>query len=235
MTTLPITFSTHNRTEYATTCLKKLIENLKFDGDIYLYICDDRSTKEHINSLIETLRTCNFSNYEIISCTEEHYGYGYVLNTALDKAYSYSDVALTMEDDWLLQTKTDFNIPVNMLLNNSDKYAGIRLCVKEIDGLIHNNLPNNFFMFKNVPRLYFAHYVFQCMLRHKKIFEKIRFLENTFPQRAELDLKDKYKKIVLKPKLNHLLMLNYILPDGSPIFKHIGKISTMPGNRNNYR
>lgn len=44
----------------------------------------------------------NFSNYEIISSTDKRIGYGAVLNDALDKIYTNHDVALTMDEDFLL-------------------------------------------------------------------------------------------------------------------------------------
>lgn len=228
---LPITINTHNRTEYCIRTIKSIFTNLVINDEYFIYICDDRSSQNHIDSIIELFKEYNFNNYKIISCNNNNYGYGYVLNTALDDCYKYSDIALTMEDDWILYRKFDINPVYNFLLYNSHTYSGIRLCCSRLKNRsLFDNFPLNFGQFKSI--YYNSHYVNQCMLRHKSIFEKIRFLENVNPHILEKDLKSKYINLVLKPKLNHLLMLYYTYSDGKPIFKHIGKETTMIGDRN---
>lgn len=81
---LPITFNTHNRTKCACYCLEHLIRNCVYDGDIHIYICDDRSKPGHLEKIEHTMKDLNFKNYTLVTCNEQHWGYGYTLNTALD-------------------------------------------------------------------------------------------------------------------------------------------------------
>jgi hypothetical protein len=67
---LPILFITHNRTELALTCLISLCEYLiNFKTIPYVYICDDRSTHEHVLILENNLKNLNVK-FKTISCTK---------------------------------------------------------------------------------------------------------------------------------------------------------------------
>ena len=169
---LAITFNTHNRTKGACYCLDYLIKNLKYDGDLYFYICDDRSDAGHTDKLQDVFKENNITNYKIITCTKNHWGYGYVLNQAIKEALAYTDVVLTAEDDRLLYEPLDFTPLVQILRNGDGEYAGIRVAsddnrFQKIDAV--ENLPENIKRFRSPGHKYKHCYNLQCMLRHKKI------------------------------------------------------------------
>lgn len=197
--------------------------------DLYIYICDDRSSQNHIDSIVDYFTQNNFTNYEIITCNDQHYGYGYVLNTALDKAYQYSDVALTMEDDWILLHEFNITPLVNFLLN-SNEYVATRLCARNSIQYPYTtkNLPNFYSKYEKIPKNYCFFYCLQCMLRHKKIYQKIRFLENVLPHVVEIDIMKNYTFDILKTNIEGYETNYYILPHNKPVFTHIGKKTSIP-------
>lgn len=66
------------------------------------------------------------------------------------------------------------------------------------------------------------------MLRHKKIYQKIRFLENVLPDDVELNIMKKYTFDILKTNMEGYDTNYYVLPHNKPVFTHIGKKSSIP-------
>lgn len=170
---LPITINTHNRTEYFLRTIDSILKHLKFDGSIYIYVCDDRSSQNHIDSIVDYFTQNNFSDYEIITCNDQHYGYGYVLNTALDKAYQYSDVVLTMEDDWILLHEFNITPLVNFLLN-SNEYVATRLCARNSIRYPYTtkNLPNFYSKYEKINKNYIFFLLFTMYVKAQKNLSK---------------------------------------------------------------
>ena len=186
---LPITFNTHNRTAGARYCLEHLLKNSRFDGGLFLYICDDRSNEGHVKALEDVCTAAGFSDYLTVCCTRKRYGYGYVLNAALDAAFESSDVALTVEDDWLLEREFNFTPLVKLLSSFDGKYAGIRVGnndgqAQQTPAVFEDSTVVVYDFLKRRHR-----YNFQCMLRHRSAFRHVRFKENCSPAQAEVALK----------------------------------------------
>lgn len=232
MKVLPIAFSTHNRTKCACYCLRALLRNLKFDGGRHVYICDDRSEDGHVRALEGVMADAGFSDYSVVDCSDSHWGYGYVLNKALEDAYGYSDVALRMEDDRLLEDELDATPLVDVLEEGRGKYAGVRLASRGSRRKIRlapvDGLP------AGLARLYAPRggmhpkghtfvYNFQCMLQHKAMFEKVRLLENSAEMdMLEVDASDRYNRLTRYGNLDRLQMLYYSKDGKRPPFRHIG-------------
>lgn len=226
MKVLPVTFNTHNRTECACYCLENLIKNLKYDGsnNIFLYICDDRSDIGHIDALEDLLQKLNFKNYKVVQCDNEHWGYGYVLNKAMDEAYLSSDVVLTVEDDRLIDHEFDIKPLVDILEQHAPEYAAIKVSTDDKRWnccTVEPALPQTLRHVQGKNSYYKFTYNLQCMLRHKCIFEKIRFNENCMPPRVEHPICNAYNDLTDFGTSGTLKVLQW-LDNGKFLFSHIG-------------
>lgn len=113
---LPIVFLTHNRTKLACATIDFLMRNLKFDGKIKLIISDDRSDSQHVKTLLETARKhLDEKDIIVLLASKERYGYGSAMNRGLEIAYLFSSVALTLEDDWILEKELDVSNYVKLI------------------------------------------------------------------------------------------------------------------------
>lgn len=216
---LPIAFSTYNRTKCACYCLEHLLSNCKYKDGIYLYFCCE-SSQEHIQALENICKKLNFNDYEVVQCDSNSYGYGHVLNKALDKAYEYNDVALTMEDDRLLKHEFDFTELVEILKAQGNGGIRVSCCDGRIDLL--NYVKSSTFVIYTMDN-YSYMYNLQCMLRHKNIFNDIRFPEKCSPVYVELDICNKFKK----ERKNHIIKQALLPTTFKPIFEHIGYKQTI--------
>ena len=64
---------------------------------------------------------------KVLRTNDEHYGLGASMNNALKYAWENGELALTMEDDWILQKELDLQYYVKVLCED-DNVALIRLC-----------------------------------------------------------------------------------------------------------
>lgn len=184
---LPVIVTTHNRTGIADLCIRKLSENL---DDIYVIVSDDRSEPWHLQKIKSTCDELGL-HYKILTATNESFGLGASLNRGLDEAFRVSDIALRMEDDWILESKLNPNEFVSFLRN---KGSAVRMgmmfrdrdeLIKETDTLYRvMSRAGKIMTFNN-----------QVALVHKRIYEKIgRYEENVSPEIVERAMAMKFNR-----------------------------------------
>lgn len=137
------------------------------------------------------------------------------MNKALDKAYEHSDVALTVEDDWLLKHEFDFTELVEMLKEQGNGGIRVANCDGHVDLLNYVETPN---FLTYIQDNYFYTYNQQCMLRHKNIFKEIRFPENCGVPQCEMGI----CKAFNKKRNNHVIKQALLPRTFKSIFEHIG-------------
>lgn len=97
-----VVITTHNRTRVAQETIKFMVRNFRYKNVKWI-ISDDRSDPGHIESLIETFKECGVENVTVCRTDSKRYGLGASLNNGLREAFKFSDIVLTMEDDWILE------------------------------------------------------------------------------------------------------------------------------------
>jgi hypothetical protein len=117
----------------------------------------------------------NINDVKVLKTNDKHYGLGASMNNALKYAWTNGELALTIEDDWILQKELDLSYYAKILLEDKNTSL-IRLSF--LDGR-HNvttyddkmnivGKSSNNFIFNN-----------QCGLRHKRIYDLIGYnIEN---------------------------------------------------------
>jgi hypothetical protein len=104
---------------------------------------------------------------KVLRTNDEHYGLGASMNNALKYAWTNGELALTMEDDWILQKELDLSYYAKVLVEDEDTSL-IRLCYIDCrhkvetydDKLEIVGKSTNNFIFNN-----------QCGLRHRRIYD----------------------------------------------------------------
>ena len=195
---ISVMITTHNRTNVICAVIDSLCKNLKYSGNIHWIISDDRSDNGHLEKVKKQLLLNEIEeNYiSILKTDKKRYGLGASLNNGLKEAFKYGEVVLTTEDDWILHKELILDSFVKTILNNS--IAAIRLaCLRGGRPMVdkkykdffivkeYNDLPNNY-IFNN-----------QVALRHKRIYDKIGFYEestdNNYP---EYEMSKRFNRII---------------------------------------
>ena len=236
MKKLPIIFVTHDRTKLCIYTLEKIIQNLKYNGDIHIYIANDRSSSNHILAIKQCFMKYKFVDYTIISSNNTNYGMGYVLNQCIKHAFTYSNIIFTTEDDLILENTLNITPYVQILCDTS--FAAIRFARCEIFKRSDTQYEELITISKTNESHSSYIYNLQCALRHKRIFDALGFYkENCSPKDVEIDMRNKYNKYtnfgnndVLKTAIFKKFKPQ-MHDDPSLFFIHAGK-TTIPGNKN---
>ena len=225
--TISVMMTTHNRTNVARVVIDSLCSNLQYSGKIHWIISDDRSSSDHVPILIE-----QFKQHGIVpeTCFTDsvHFGLGASLNNGLKKAFSYSDIVLTTEDDWILQKKLNLDIHVSTI--SSKNVAAIRLGALRGGKAVSSKKFDEYYIVKE--QIGKVDYIFnnQVALRHKRIFDKLGFYvesnDNNFPEK---DMSLRYNRMVSPSKTDDYAVLfpkslkTKTIDDPSLYFIHVGK------------
>lgn len=236
---LPLLFVTHNRTEIASRCLTAICSLIP---NIYVYICDERSSTEHINTLENICKKFNVE-FKTIHCTKDHYGYGYVVNQAVKDAIANGhNVFMINEDDRLIEENVDF-YKIAAWLEENKEFGKLRTSLndneiekfKQLYALRDMMFNDSKIIVKEILKQTKAKYInnLQCGMWHKRMFDYFgQFKENCGPDPVEVNLMQSYNTAFRSkdakvdcPKIGHCL-----LPDNKPIFKHIGETCSTLGH-----
>lgn len=146
------------------------------------------------------------------------------MNNALKYSWTNGDIALTVEDDWILQKKLDLTHFVKVLSGDSD-VGMIRLCYLDSahaleqydEGLKCVRKSKNNFIFNN-----------QCGIRHRRIYDFIGYnKENCSGDYQESYIRDRYNKLTNFGETYKVLWPSEIkvgtMDDPSLYFVHVGK------------
>lgn len=103
---LCILFLTYNRMQYADQCLRAVIKNVRWDGDLHIHIADDGSPADYRDALHKIAggysKVCSAG----VSNSERR-GYGANYNLSTQHIHDWSDYVLVVEDDWRLDRSLD--------------------------------------------------------------------------------------------------------------------------------
>ena len=220
---ITVVILTHNRTHVACATIDYLVKNLKYDN-LKWCISDDRSSGDHIETLLRRFLRNNIHNVKVLETNDEHYGLGASMNNALKYAWTNSDIVLTVEDDWILQRELDLTYYVKIL--EEDKNTSL-IRLSYLDQR-HELDPYNEFL--DSVRKSTNNFIFnnQCCLRHKRIYDFLGYnKENCSGDEQEQYIRDRYNELtnfgekykVLWPKE----LKKDSLDDPSLYFVHVGK------------
>lgn len=216
---------THNRTNVACATIDYLVKNLKYDN-LKWCISDDRSTdKNHVEILVQRFLKNGINDVKVLRTNDEHYGLGASMNNALKYAWENGELALTMEDDWILQKELDLQYYVKVLCED-DNVALIRLCALNQNNQVERyndrfdaicKSKKNNFIFNN-----------QCGLRHKRIYDFLGYnKENCSSDEQECYIRNRYNKMT---DFGHIYKVLFPIEikkgtfdDPSLYFIHVGK------------
>ena len=227
---LPVVFLTHNRTAVACTCLHGLMSNLEYSGRILFIVCDDMSDEGHVAALKKVAMDCGkLDSTVFLETSEKRHGLAVSMNNGIKYAFSLSDFVLTTEDDWLMSEKTKFDEYVHMI--QKPDVAGIRFGEAKL-GLISLNDSK----YKDYYRVLEGKpdpasnntcyvYNFQVMLRHRKVFDRLGFLdETTDPTTAERKYRDRFNSRLLHDDSMQILWPKKLKINtlNAGYFEHIG-------------
>lgn len=125
------------RREYAYTTLRTTLENVRYNGPLYVHIADDGSPPEHRDCLREI--ALGFPQVQGVTISNgERGGYGHNWNVATQTLHMLADVVLPLEDDWQLQRTLDLDPLVRAL--DDGRVGCIRLgylgCTQELRGSV---------------------------------------------------------------------------------------------------
>lgn len=112
---------TYQRTDYALATIRSARECLRYAGEIWWYVADDGSRPEHVAAVLAAL-----DGTHVLGWHSERAGYGMNATKAWYMALQFNDVALFLEDDWIMRGETDVTPWVNTLVKHDD-LAMIRL------------------------------------------------------------------------------------------------------------
>lgn len=219
---------THNRTNVARETLKSLFRNLKYSGELNWILTDDRSTSEHLIAMREVFSEANVK-YDLCQTIATRFGLGASMNIGLQKAFEKSDIALRVEDDWLLEKELQLDRFVKTLEENRN-VAGIRMGM--IGGGV--NTDSNLFKDKNYKPLIGPNdaawlFVNQVAIVHKRIHDALGwYKENVSADKSEEDFRTRFNKVTNNGRENWLLLAPSEMKwrtfdDPSLWFIHIGR------------
>jgi hypothetical protein len=117
---ITIVLQTFKRTDVALRTIVAARQYLHYP-DLYWYVADDGSPREHVDAVIEAL-----GDAPIIGLHTERRGYGANANTAWGAANQHSALTFWLEDDWELSTPLDL-YPYAALLMERDDIGMARL------------------------------------------------------------------------------------------------------------
>lgn len=194
-------------------------------------ISDDRSDAGHVDVLANTLKTLGIRDYVVTRTNDEKFGLGSSMNNGLKEAFKVSDIALTTEDDWMLQRNLNLIGPVNGLI--SSKVSMIRLAT-----VVHAKCTSSRYRgyWKVIPELGNSNCdsVFnnQVALRHKRIYDKIGYYKDScHSDVSERDMIDRYNKFSMYGNIGDYEVLfpktikTGTHDDKSLFFIHVGESS----------
>ena len=215
-----VVMTTHNRTHVACAVIDSLCKNLIYPK-LKWCISDDRSDEGHVDKLVRQFKINGIDKVHVEKTNNESYGLGAAFNNGLKYAWTNSDIVLTTEDDWILESPLDIK-EYCILIKNHD-IAAIRLAAFSYVNYSDSKKYRGFY------KLYGdCVFNFQVALRHKRIFDVLG-LCNEKCKKVERDLMDRYNKLTNNGKSNSLetLIPSFIKPntldDPSLKFIHIGQ------------
>lgn len=224
MNPIVIVLQTYERTEYAIRTVHAIHEHLICDRDVYWYVADDGSEKDHVLFVHEALAHSKFS---IAGSHSERLGYGGSANNALDFLYEYGiDIALWLEDDWELLGPLRLDWYIKLLEERSDigmirlgyLNSGIQGHITTHDAAFYLSLDHEPIASEQHQIAFTGH----PSLRHRRYDTWYgRYREGLVPGDTELDYAYQYRTRVGGPRI--VWPLAYP-PHG--MFGHIGAIKT---------
>jgi GT2 family glycosyltransferase len=108
MKKLCVLFLTYNRMVYADPCLRSILRNIKWSGELHVHIADDGSPGNYVDSL-RTIVGSNSAVHSVGVSNSERRGYGANYNLATQHIHNWCDLVLVVEDDWKLMHKLDLD------------------------------------------------------------------------------------------------------------------------------
>lgn len=100
---------TYERTDYAKRTVASVAKHLKYDGQLYWYIADDGSSREHFDRISYYVFDCGGVVISSHQTQEGNRGYGVNANTAWKWLHQNKiDITFWLEDDW--EMVRDFDI-----------------------------------------------------------------------------------------------------------------------------
>lgn len=109
--TVCINLLTKNRTEYMVPCVKKALDNLKYEGRLVWYISDGGSEKSHLDKMDEIIpRELILGRHSRLSSPGESWNFG------LKEIFKSVDIYLRLEDDYVLKDYLDITVWVKLLI-----------------------------------------------------------------------------------------------------------------------
>lgn len=189
---LPIVFLTHDRTRVARETVRHLVKNIRYDGPIKWCLCDDRSMPGHVGSIFNLLTELGVDDGDIsvFSSTKDRYGLGASMNNGLKYSFGIGDIALTVEDDWILERELDITPYVRVIMSDS-RIGIIRLstCV----GVDKSESYNDFLSRVVGNNRYPYVMVHQVALRHRRVYDVLgMYRENCPAGETEKAMSDSY-------------------------------------------
>ena len=223
---LSIIITTHNRTNVALETIRFATRNLRYKN-IRWIISDDRSEAGHIERLIDEFQNCGVNDVSVCRTSSKRYGLGASLNNGLHEAFKYSDIVLTMEDDWILEKSFNPTYYIKFLKESKD-ISCIRLAA--VNHSVVQDYDNNFrkILAGDNPNLQ-STFNLQVALRKKYIYEKVgRYKENCGADETEQDFINRYNKLTNGGRNGDFVVIPRFIPQGTLdnpnlLFTHVGK------------
>ena len=228
-----VVITTHNRTIVAEETIKYMVQNFIYKNVKWI-ISDDMSDPGHVEALVRKFADCGVDDVVICRTDKNRHGLGASLNNGLREAFKFSDIVLTMEDDWILEKPFNLAYYVKFLHESKD-VSCIRLAavnhsiIEEYDKYFNK-------IVTGTDRNHWSTFNLQVALRKKDIYDKIGYYkENCSTDEVELDFISRYNSLTNGGRSeNFVLIPKFIKPstldDKSLLFTHVGK-STV-GHRN---
>lgn len=113
--TVCINLLTKNRTEYMVPCVKKALDNLKYEGKLVWYISDGGSEKSHRDKVDEIIPREMILGRHSFSVSP-----GKSWNIGLKEIFKSVDIYLRLEDDYVLKDYLDITVWVKLLMTQTD-------------------------------------------------------------------------------------------------------------------
>lgn len=187
-----------SRTKLCVKTIGGLREHLSYP-DLRWIIADDGSNQEtHLGPIAQALEGTEFE-FSVVP----RKGVGISKNTALQKAWEYSDVVLLLEDDWYLK----YDIPMERfvaLLRDNKELGMIRLGFlggTSMEAKLRDfGFPNTFWELRQGSDVYI--YSGQVSIRHKRFYDVCGYHpEGVSPGDEELDFCKHYNGVENAPKI----------------------------------
>lgn len=106
--TIGVILLTYERTEYAKMTIKSAAQHLKFAGNLYWYIADDGSSKEHFYNVFQCVQENVGYVFGFHQTHESKRGYGVNANSAWNYLHREGiDITFWLEDDWVMTRDFD--------------------------------------------------------------------------------------------------------------------------------